>query len=199
MASKRSSRMKGKEMNGKVQKSSKNGKSQKKKIAVNFDKEILQILHKDARIPVQQIASKIDEKYPDLYEDETKTTAASTIHYRLKKMKESGLIEGFYTQINPEKVNRDFMHIIQVRTSTAVKNFRQVGNDLAKIDGIWSVYFILGDWDFILLCRSANRKEYLKVLEAIANTKNVERSSSLSVAEVIKEDPRIKISDDMSF
>lgn len=145
-----------------------------------LDKKILDLLHEDARFPVQVISEKVG-------------TPASTVHYRLKKMKESELIEGYYVKINPSKVNLDYITIIQVRTKDSTKGFRKTGDILAAIDGIWGVYFMLGDWDFILHCRTKNRVTYLNILEQIMEIEDVERTSSLIIAEVIKEDPRIEL------
>lgn len=146
----------------------------------DLDKSILKILHEDARTPVQLISEQVGKP-------------ASTVHYRLKKMKESSLIEGYFVKINPTMANMDNMHIIQVRSIDAAKNFEKVGEGLAKIDGVWAVYFVLGDWDFILLCRSENREAFLKVVKEIADLDGIERSSSISVGQIIKEDPRIEI------
>ncbi len=145
-----------------------------------LDKKILELLHDDARVPVQVISEKVG-------------TPASTVHYRLKKMNESELIEGYYVKINPTKVDLDYMTIIQVRTKESTKGFRKTGDILASIDGIWGVYFMLGDWDFILHCRTKNRITYLDILEQIMEIEDVERTSSLIIAEVIKEDPRIEL------
>jgi Lrp/AsnC family transcriptional regulator for asnA, asnC and gidA len=145
----------------------------------DLDRSILKILHDDSRTPVQLISEKVGKP-------------ASTIHYRLKKMKESTLIEGYFVKINPTMAQRDNMHIIQVRTHTAAKNYKIVGKQLANIDGIWAVYFVLGDWDFILLCRSENRESFLNIVKEIADLNGVERSSSISVGQIIKEDPRIE-------
>jgi DNA-binding Lrp family transcriptional regulator len=146
----------------------------------DLDKKIVSLLHEDARIPVQLISEKVG-------------TPASTVHYRLKKMNEGELIEGYYVKINPTKVDLDYMTIIQVRTKESTKNFRKTGAILASIDGIWGVYFMLGDWDFILHCRTKNRMTYLNILEQIMEIEDVERTSSLIIAEVIKEDPRIEL------
>ncbi|MCH8908331.1 MAG: Lrp/AsnC family transcriptional regulator [Candidatus Heimdallarchaeota archaeon] len=146
----------------------------------DLDVAILRALQEDSRTPVQLISEKVN-------------TPASTIHYRLKRMKETSLIDGYYVKLNPTRLNLDYMTIIQVRTKESTKTYRKTGNELAKFKDIWAVYFTLGEWDFILLCRVKNRTSYLDLLEKIMHIEDVERTTSVIIAEVIKEDPRINL------
>jgi DNA-binding Lrp family transcriptional regulator len=62
---------------------------------------------------------------------------------------------------------------------------------LAQISGVWGVYYILGDFDFIVLIRAIDRDDYMKKLEHLSNMSDIERTSTQVVARIVKEDPRI--------
>ncbi|PNV77969.1 MAG: Lrp/AsnC family transcriptional regulator, partial [Thermoproteota archaeon] len=50
-----------------------------------------------------------------------------------------------------------------------------------------------GETDFVVLSRTDSREEFMKTLEQIMNMEEIERTSTMIVAKVIKEDPRLQI------
>jgi Lrp/AsnC family transcriptional regulator for asnA, asnC and gidA len=68
-----------------------------------------------------------------------------------------------------------------------------LGSKLAAIPGVWAVYFLFGDWDFVVLTRSNNREDLSKKIEAMINMKEVERGATQIVSRVVKEDPRVEL------
>lgn len=67
----------------------------------------------------------------------------------------------------------------------------RVGKILAKIPGVSGVYFILVDYDFVVLCVSNNREDFMKKLEMMYNSKDIERTNTSVIMKVIRWDPRI--------
>jgi DNA-binding Lrp family transcriptional regulator len=145
-----------------------------------LDISILKELQKDCRTPVQIIAQKVN-------------SPASTVHYRLKKLDDQNIVKGYYALIDAEKLERNFMAIMQVRASYGQNYHNEIGEKLAKIPGAWVVYFLLGDWDFHVLIRCKDRKEYMVLLEQVMSMQGIERTSTLVVVKSIKEDPRIDL------
>jgi DNA-binding Lrp family transcriptional regulator len=145
-----------------------------------LDISILKELQRDCRTPVQAIAQKI--KSP-----------ASTVHYRMKRLDDLNFIKGYYAAIDAEKVERGFLTIMQVRASYGRDYHTEIGNELAKLPGVWAVYFLLGDWDFHVLIRSKDRKEFMELLERVMSMPGIERTSTMVVVKSIKEDPRIEL------
>ncbi len=85
---------------------------------MNFDKidlEILKILQEDSRTPFTKIAEEVsktiggknhisvDQKIPD-----------TTIHFRVKKLKESGVIKRFSIDISPKILGFEIIGIIKI-------------------------------------------------------------------------------------
>jgi DNA-binding Lrp family transcriptional regulator len=145
-----------------------------------LDVAILKELQKDCRTSVQIIATKVK-------------TPASTVHYRLKRLEDQEIIRGYYVDINPEKIMKDYVTIMQVKAVYG-KNYHEIiGNKLAKLLGVSGVYFLLGEWDFIVIFRVKDQVEYMDSLEKVMQMEGIERTSTLVVARVMKEDPRIQL------
>jgi DNA-binding Lrp family transcriptional regulator len=83
--------------------------------------------------------------------------------------------------------------ITLVRAKYGPDYHEKLGNILAQIPGVWAVYFVFGDTDFIVLTKSDNREDFLKKLENMMNMKEIERTNTQVVAKTLKEDPRIEL------
>lgn len=142
-----------------------------------LDLKILKILQEDCRISLEQIAKKLG-------------VPKSTIYYRIKRLEEERIIDGYYAKINFAKLGKDYITITFVKARYAPGYHEKIGEKLSKISGVWGVYFIFGENDFVLLARSKDREDYLRKLEQIMNMPEIERTNTQIVAKVIKEDLR---------
>jgi DNA-binding Lrp family transcriptional regulator len=145
-----------------------------------LDKEILKILQMDCRTSVEKIAKNLG-------------VPKSTVHYRIKRLEAEKIIEGYYAKVNATKLGKDYITITLVRAKYGPDYHEKLGNVLAQIPGVWAVYFVFGDTDFIVLTRSHNREDFLKKLENMMNMKEIERTNTQVVAKTLKEDPRIEL------
>ncbi len=144
------------------------------------DLKILRIMQMDCRTPLEEIAKKIG-------------VSKSTVHYRLKKLENEGIIQGYYAKINPEKMEKEYLTATFVRAKYGPGYHNKIGKKLAQMDGVWAVYYIFGEYDFLVLTRSNSREDYLKKLEEFMGMKEIERTNTQVVAKIIKEDPRLDI------
>jgi len=145
-----------------------------------LDKEILKILQMDCRTSLEQIAKKLG-------------VPKSTVHYRIKRLEGEKIIEGYYAKVNASKLGKDYLTITLVRAKYGPSYHERLGKMLAQIEGVWAVYFVFGDTDFIILTRSNNREDFMKKLEKIMSMEEIERTNTQVVAKTIKEDPRIEL------
>jgi len=145
-----------------------------------LDFAILRELQIDCRTPLQDIAEKVN-------------APTSTVHYRVKRLEREGVIDGYYANINPERLGLDYLTVIQVRASYGPGYHERIGKKLSKIPGVWAVYFTLGETDFFVLTRSKDKANYMKILDLLMATKGIERTSTQVVAQVIRENPRLEI------
>jgi DNA-binding Lrp family transcriptional regulator len=144
------------------------------------DLAILRILQEDCRKNITEIADMV--KIPK-----------STVHYRINRLEKLGYIEGYYAKISPEKMGKQYITITLVRAKYGPGYHEKVGEKISKLPGVWAVYFVFGETDFVVLSRTDSREEFMKTLEQIMNMEEVERTSTMIVAKVIKEDPRLQI------
>ncbi len=142
------------------------------------DMKILNILQRDCRKPLYEIAEEL-------------SIPKSTIHYRIKRLEDEGIIEGYYAKINSSKLGFDIQMIVNVRAKFGKGYHEKVGKKLAEIPGIWAVYFVFGENDFVILGRGKNRKELFDKMKILFNSDDVERTTTQIVTEVVKDDPRI--------
>jgi len=151
-----------------------------------IDIGILEILQKDCRTSLEQIANKLG-------------IPKSTVHYRIKKLETEGTIEGYYAKVNAMKVGKDYITISFIRAKYGPSYHEKVGKMLAQIPGVWAVYFVFGETDFIVLARSNDREDFMEKADKIINTHQIERSGTQIVARIIKEDPRIELKSSMRY
>jgi len=144
----------------------------------DVDKNILEILQDDATISLEEIGKKLG-------------MSKSAVHYRIKKMQEKKIITKIAALVDPLKVGYDILAISLIRAKFGPGYQEKVGEKLKKIPGIWAVYFLLGDIDFVVLIRAKNREDLLRIVNEFINTPEIERSSTHLVLTRIKEDPKV--------
>ena len=146
----------------------------------NKDIEILRLLQRNGRISLDEIARTLN-------------MPKSTIHYRIKRLERSGIIEAYYAKLNVESLGKDYITATFVRAKYGPGYHEIVGRKLASIPGVWAVYFVLGDIDFIVLSRANDRDDFMRILNQMMSIKGIERTSTHVIIKVIKEDPRVEL------
>lgn len=145
-----------------------------------LDIEILKELQRECRTPLQDIADKVG-------------APTSTVHYRLKRLERTKIIDGYYAKLNPDKLDIDYIASIRVSVDLKPLSYEKIGEELSKIPGVWSVYMVLGDCDFLLMTRSKNREEFLAIIDRILEVKGIRQLHSQVIVKLIKEDPRLEL------
>jgi len=145
-----------------------------------IDRLILELLQKDCRIALQTIAKRAG-------------TPKSTIHYRIKRLEQEGIVEGYYAKLNAARMRNDYMAVVFVKSKYGPKYHERIGQKLTQIPGVWAVYYVLGELDFIVLIRATDREDYMSKLEKMSAMREIERTSTQVVGKVIKEDPRLPV------
>ena len=116
----------------------------------------------------------------------------STIYYRIRKLEESGVIQGYYAKVNPKVLGHEYFTVTLVKAKYGPGYHRKVGEILAKVPGVWAVYYVLGDYDFIVIARAKSREEFVRnILEKFINLDEIERTNTITVVEIFKEDTRV--------
>lgn len=146
----------------------------------DIDLAILRILQEDCKKNIAEISEALN-------------IPKSTVHYRISRLEKMGFIEGCYAKLNPEKLGKSFIGVTLVRARYSPGYHETVGEKISKIPGVMAVYFVFGDTDFVVISRAANRDELMGIVEQMMKIEEIERTSTMIVAKVIKEDMRIQI------
>ena len=95
----------------------------------NIDREILNIIQKDARISNAEIARQVE-------------LAPSAVLERVRKLEERGVIRGYSADIDPKVLGFGLTAIIAIRTSECGEG---VGEQLAAVPEVQEVHEVAGE------------------------------------------------------
>jgi DNA-binding Lrp family transcriptional regulator len=125
-----------------------------KNIITNKDREIMFHLSLDARASLKELSKK------------TKLSK-EVIHYRLKNLEKSGVIEGYYAVINTYRIGRTFYRVYlktMNMTTTIEKQFLNYMENHPKVTWVVEVD---GDLDFLYVVWSKDITEFEEVYNEI--------------------------------
>jgi Lrp/AsnC family leucine-responsive transcriptional regulator len=144
------------------------------------DKIILKMLQEDCNISLKKIGEKTG-------------LSSSTVHYRVNRLIEEGVITGFKACVDPLKVGKEILAISLVTGRYGPEYSKKIGERIAKIQGVWAVYFLLGNIDFAVLLRASSREELKEIVDAFIKIEEVERSNTYLILERLKEDATVQL------
>ena len=140
----------------------------------NLDIQILSILMNDASIPYTEIAKKL-------------IVSGGTIHVRMKKMEEMGIIRGSNLIINPQKVGFDITAFLGIYLEKG-SQYNNAVEQLKQVKEVVELHYCTGSYSMFakIICHDTT---YLrKVLnEDIQAVKGIQRTETIiSLEESIK-------------
>jgi Lrp/AsnC family transcriptional regulator for asnA, asnC and gidA len=145
-----------------------------------LDKQILSILMKDAGTPYTEIAKKL-------------LVSGGTIHVRMKKLEEMGVVQGHYLNINPSKIGYDVCAFLGIYLEKA-SEYRDAVLKLEKIPEIVEMHYTTGTYSMFakIICRDTRHlREVLN--EKIQPIKGVQSTETfISLEESIRRQIRIE-------
>jgi len=110
----------------------------KEKALDEIDKQILRILQKDARTSYREIQEQLG-------------ISIGTIHNRISKLKENGIIEGYTLRLNNVKLGYKLTFLIRINIDG--KHTEELLMDLKKIPEVCSIFHTTGEQSAALICR----------------------------------------------
>jgi DNA-binding Lrp family transcriptional regulator len=104
----------------------------------NVDLELLSLLQADGRMANNALADRVG-------------IAPSTCLTRIRRLREIGAVRGFHADVDPAWIGRPIQAMIAVRVrSDARESIGRFAESLAGIPAVRDVYFISGNYDFLL-------------------------------------------------
>ena len=143
----------------------------------DLDKRILVELQKDARIAFRKIA-------------ELNGISIGTVHNRIKKLREEGILKGFVPILDDQKLGYSIITLINIKVEGG--HLEEIKKKLQEFPEINVIYQTSGIYDLVLIARFKNMIEFSKFNNKISNIKNMKSETNI-VLETLKDDYYVKI------
>lgn len=139
-----------------------------------IDRRILAELQEHGRIPIVELASRVNL---------TKTPCAE----RVRRLERDGVIKGYRAELNPEPLGAGFVMIVLVTLNQTSDNSLEMFNDaVRRIPEIQTCFMVAGNFDYMLVARTTDITHYRNVLgDRIGKLPGVQQTHSYVVMEEI--------------
>ena len=140
----------------------------------NLDRDILSILMEDVTIPYTEIAKKL-------------LVSGGTIHVRMKKLKEMGVVKGAQLIVDPAKLHYDITAFIGVYLEKG-SMYNEVAAELKKLTEVVEVHYTTGAYGLFAKLVCTNTQNLREVLnDKIQRIKGIQRTETfISLEESVK-------------
>ena len=145
----------------------------------DVDRKIIRELQRDARVSFKTIAQKVG-------------VSEATIFVRVKKMQEKGVIQGFTAIVNQAAVGKPLTAVVLVRATP--KAHSGTLDAMRKLDDIYEIYDVTGQYYSILKIRTSGTEELGKIMDEIGKIDGIAGTESIIVLRIVKEDFAVRIS-----
>ena len=141
----------------------------------SFDRQIIDILSENGRLPVTELAKRIG-------------ISKSPCQVRLKRLQEDGYILGFRAVVNYAKLEKEHVAFAEVRLSDTREEALDAFNAaIENVPEIEQCYLIAGSFDYLLKVRTSDISSYRKVLaESISRLPHISNTSTYVSMQSIK-------------
>lgn len=140
----------------------------------NLDIQILSILMKNATTPYTEIAKEL-------------IVSGGTIHVRMKKLEDLGIIKGANLEINPQKLGYDVCAFLGIFLEKG-SQYNEAVKQLKTVNEIVELHYTTGSWSIFakIICRDTTHlREILN--EQIQSVQGIQRTETfISLEESIK-------------
>lgn len=150
------------------------------------DLKILEAVERDYERSLEELSAELD-------------ISKSTIHYRMKKLKENGVITKPSVTIDPHALGMDMTVLTEVSVTHEQGYADEIGSQLVDIDGIVDVYYTMGDIDFLVRSRVQDRDQMNQLIDEIIAIDGVNETSSRFVMQEVQTNTELMstLSDEM--
>lgn len=146
----------------------------------NVDVKILSLLMEDANMPYTEIAKRV-------------YVSGGTVHVRMKKMQELGIVTGASLKIDHSKLGYDIVAFLGIYLEKS-SQYHEVADQLVRIPEIVSVHYTTGIYSIFakIICRDT--KHLRNVLhDKIQNVKGIQRTETfISLEETVERSVKLE-------
>ncbi|CPM95814.1 leucine-responsive regulatory protein [Bordetella pertussis] len=141
-----------------------------------IDRKILDILQREGRISITELAEKI-------------SLSATPCSERVRRLEREGVITGYPARINPAALGKTLLVFLEIRLSAKSGDvFDKVKQELLYVPEVMECHLVSGDFDYLVKARLSEMNEYRRLLgEILKRLPASAESHSYVVMEEIKE------------
>ena len=141
-----------------------------------IDLKILDILQRDGRISITDLAERI-------------SLSATPCSERVKRLEREGVITGYHARVNPAALGRNLLVFLEIKLSAKSGDvFEKVKQELLYVPEVMECHLVSGDFDYLVKARLTEMNEYRRLLgEILKRLPASAESRSYVVMEEIKE------------
>lgn len=147
----------------------------------NVDLQILELLLKNAKKPYTEVAKQV-------------YVSGGTVHVRMRKLEESGIVQGTTLQIDYAKLGYDITAFIGIFLSKS-ELYGEVIEKLRQIPEITSVHYTTGNYSMFAKMHCQDTKHLKNVLhDKIQKVEGITRTDTMiSLEESINREPKLTL------
>jgi len=149
--------------------------------------EILRSLQNNCKLPVADIAKKID-------------IPISTVYAKIKRMETTGIIKDYKAILDAKQLNRGttaFIFASFAYRPTGVEDplsQRDIAMEIAQFPQVQEVHIITGDWDILIKVKVQDVETVGKfIIDTLRTVQGIEKTRTSMVFDSVKESPDIII------
>ena len=137
------------------------------------DKKLLILLQNDAKKTTKQLAVDLDLSVTAVFE-------------RIKKLEKQQIIKSYVALLNPEKIQKDFIVLCQVKLVQHKKEYiSQFEKEITQFSEVLECFHVSGDSDYILKICVKDIQEYREFM--VSKLTNLQHIASTQSSFMIKE------------
>ena len=142
----------------------------------DLDRKIISALNENARKSFREIAKDVG-------------TSVTAVIHRVKKHEEAGIIKGYIPLVDQELFGLKMTAIIALRISQG--KLLETQEKIAQDPRVTAIYDVTGEWDSFIIGYFKDRQDLNSFIKHLLSLKNVDRSVTHIVLNVVKEERRI--------
>lgn len=140
-----------------------------------IDKRILQMLQKNGKVKIKEIANELNMTNTPVFD-------------RIKRLEKSGVIKGYSTKVDKEKIGYHLVAFCSVTLESHHKEYlNQFVTDVKGLEEVFECYHIAGMFDYLLKIYVKDMVDYqIFITQKLASLPNIGRVQSSFVMTEVK-------------
>ncbi|MEJ8824873.1 winged helix-turn-helix transcriptional regulator [Variovorax robiniae] len=141
-----------------------------------MDRKILDILQRDGRISMTDLAQQIG-------------LSTSPCSERVKRMERAGVITGYHARVSPQALGKSLLVFVEITLSSkSAEVFDKVREELLHVPDVQECHLVSGSFDYLVKARLGGMDEYRSLLgDVLKKLPVTAQSHSYVVMEEVKE------------